>query len=115
MFRAKILLNQAVNHTQGIAHCLAALAGAAAKQGEILRAARLMGATEAVVEAIATPLYQFDQNEFDRNMVDVRAQLGDEQIRAAWSAGQSMSLEEAITYAMTPLYLAQRSAVDAQR
>jgi predicted ATPase/DNA-binding SARP family transcriptional activator len=115
LFEESLLLNQAVNHTQGIAHCIAALAGAAAKQGEIVRAARLMGATEAVVEAIATPLYQFDQNEFDRNMVDVRAQLGDELIRAAWSAGRSMSLEEAIAYAMTPLNLDQRRTVNAQR
>jgi non-specific serine/threonine protein kinase len=115
LFEESLLLNQAVNHTQGIAHCIAALAGAAAKQGEIVRAARLMGATEAVVEAIATPLYQVDQNEFDRNMVDVRAQLGDELIRAAWSAGRSMSLEEAIAYAMTPLNLDQRRTVNAQR
>jgi predicted ATPase/DNA-binding SARP family transcriptional activator/uncharacterized protein HemY len=105
LFEESLRLNQAVNHTQGIAACLAALAGAAAKQGEIARAARLFGATEAIVEAIATPLYQHDQNEFDRNVVDVRAQLGDELIAAAWSAGRSMSLEEAIACAMTPMNL----------
>jgi hypothetical protein len=50
---------------------------------------------------IAIPLYQSDQKEFDRNAMEVRVQLGDEQIEAAWSAGRSMSLEEAIAYAMT--------------
>jgi tetratricopeptide (TPR) repeat protein len=115
LFVESLRLNQAVNHTQGIAACLAALAGAAVKQGEIVRAARLFGASEAVVEAIATPLRQSDQNEFDLNVVDVRAQLGDELIAAAWSAGRSMSLEEAISYALTPLNLGQRRTVDAQR
>jgi len=109
------MLNQAVNHTQGIAACLAALAGAAVKQGEIVRAARLFGATEAVVEAIATPLYQSDQNEFDLNVEDVRAQLGNELIAAAWSAGRSMSLEEAIAYALTPLNLGVRKTADPRR
>jgi predicted ATPase/DNA-binding SARP family transcriptional activator len=114
IFEESLLLNQAVNHTQGIAQCFAALAGAAAMQGDIVRAARLMGATEAVVEAIAIPMYRNDQNEFDLNMVDVRAQLGDEQIRAAWSEGQSMSLEEAIAYAMTPKNLGVRKTADSR-
>jgi len=115
LFEESLQLNQAVNHTQGIAHCIAALAGAAAKQGELVRAARLMGATEAVVESISTPMYQFDQNEFDLNMVDVRAQLEDVQFRAAWSDGQSMSLEEAIEYAMTPLSQSKRVTEDTKR
>jgi tetratricopeptide (TPR) repeat protein len=115
LFEESLLLNQAVNHTQGIAACLAALAGAAVKQGEIVRAARLFGATEAVVEAIATPLYQSDQNEFDLNVEDVRAQLGNELIAAAWSAGRSMSLEEAIAYAMTPKNLGVRKTADPRR
>ena len=115
LFEESLRLNQAVNHTQGIAACLAALAGAAAKQGEIARAARLFGATEAVVERTATPLYQYDQNEFDRNVEDVRTHLGDEQIAAAWSAGRSMSLEEAIAYAMTPLTQNKRKSGEEQR
>ena len=74
-----------------------------------------MGATEAVVESISTPMYQLDQNEFDLHMVDVRAQLEDVQFRAAWSDGQSMSLEEAIEYAMTPLSQSKRVTEDTKR
>jgi predicted ATPase/DNA-binding SARP family transcriptional activator/uncharacterized protein HemY len=114
LFEESLRLNQAVNHTQGIAHCLAALAGAAAKQGEIARAARLFGATEGIVEAIAIPLYQTDQNEMERNVVDVLAQLGDEQIAAGWAAGRSMSLEEAIAYAMTPMNMGESRAEKTQ-
>ena len=38
--------------------------------------------------------------DYRRTEADARAQLGEERFAAAWSAGASMSLDEAVAYAL---------------
>jgi tetratricopeptide (TPR) repeat protein len=86
---------------RGVALCLARLAGVAVGQGQLERAARLLGATEALLEACSArmddPLERID---YDRNVAAARAKLGAEAFAAAWAAGRAMSLEQAIAYAL---------------
>jgi hypothetical protein len=42
----------------------------------------------------------YDQQAHGRALADLRAALGDEAFRAAWDAGQAMTLDEAVTYAL---------------
>jgi hypothetical protein len=68
--------------------------------GLAVQAARLMGAAETLSTAndaqrpaSATPVYR-------RTVAATRAQLGDTAFEAAWSAGQALTLEQAIAEAL---------------
>jgi predicted ATPase/DNA-binding SARP family transcriptional activator len=63
------------------------------------RAARLMGAADALCQAIDSPLPPKDREEHNRNLSAVREALGDEMFTAVWAARQAMTEEEAITLA----------------
>jgi predicted ATPase/DNA-binding XRE family transcriptional regulator len=70
----------------GIVRNIAGLAGVAASQGQLERAARLFGAaSDAADEGILATL---------------RGRLGDADFEAAWAAGRSMTLEEAVADAL---------------
>jgi hypothetical protein len=69
-------------------------------QGQPVRATRLLGAAEALVEQTQTPLRAAHQIEFERNVALARAQLDDASFAAAWTAGCAMTLEQAIAYAL---------------
>ncbi len=76
---------------------VAALASLAAAQGNAERAARLFGAAEAFDEVPPRPAHR---REIARHVAAVRAQLDDSTFAAAWAAGQSLTLEQAIAYAL---------------
>jgi tetratricopeptide (TPR) repeat protein len=83
-----------------IAYSLALLAGPVGAKGQPERAARLLGASEAVFEAWRVGPVTADQLEIDQYMADVRAQLDEAAFEAAWAEGRAMSLEEAVAYAL---------------
>jgi DNA-binding NarL/FixJ family response regulator len=76
--------------------CVAGLSGVAASQGHPERAARLMGAAEALLETIGARLDPADFVEYTRKVSDVRDLLGTSAFSAAWSAGRAMPVEQAI-------------------
>jgi len=79
---------------------LEGLAGVAAAQGNPGRAARLFGAVEARREALGEPLPLAYRAGYEHDVTTARAQLDDATFAAAWAAGQAMSLEQAIAYAL---------------
>jgi predicted ATPase/DNA-binding XRE family transcriptional regulator len=83
-----------------IAYCLAGSGWVAMGQGWAERAARLLGAAKTPFDAAGDLLAPIDRAEFDRNVAAARAQLGDEAFAAAWQAGQAMTLEQAVAYAL---------------
>jgi hypothetical protein len=81
--------------------CLAGLARAAAAQGQPERAARLFAAVPVPYRARGPVLVEAaDRAEFDREVASVRAQLGEAAFAAAWAAGQAMTTEQAVAYAL---------------
>ena len=84
-----------------IAYAFVGLAGVAAAQGQAGRAARLLGAAEAVRESIGFVLPPIYRADYDRDEAAVRAQLDEAVFAAAWAAGRAMSLEQAIAYAIS--------------
>jgi predicted ATPase/DNA-binding SARP family transcriptional activator len=99
-FHESLLLFQKHEWKRGIFCSLEGLAGVARGKGRMERAARLFGAAEALHTAIGTRLDYADQIQHDRNVIAVRAQLDETTFNAAWTAGRSMTLEEAIDYAL---------------
>jgi ATP/maltotriose-dependent transcriptional regulator MalT len=91
-----LTLNQEVGSHAGIVACLAALAAVSATQGEMVQAARLLGAVEASLLFNRVQLMALDRGHFDRTVFAVRAQLGEPKFTQAWALGQAMTLEQAI-------------------
>jgi hypothetical protein len=79
---------------------LAGLAGPISARGDPERAARLLGASEALLETIGVGLQCSDQFEVDRYEAAVREQLDQATFEAAWAEGRAMSLEQAVTSAL---------------
>jgi hypothetical protein len=83
-----------------IANRLEGLAKVAGKQEEPQRAARLFGAAQALRDQLGTPPIPVEQADYDRNLAAVRDALGVESFSGAWAAGQALTLEQAIQYAL---------------
>ncbi len=83
-----------------ISHALDAFGILAAEQGQAKRAARLLGAAEALREAIDAPLPPSERAGHEPDIAKVRAALGEEAFTMAWDQGRAMRLEQAMAYAV---------------
>src|SRR5205085_1134060 len=79
-----------------IASCLEGLAGVVAAQGELAWAGRLLGAAEALREAMGVPLPPVFRDEYVREVTVVRANLGEKDFGSAWVEGRTMTPEQAL-------------------
>ncbi|HEU5099433.1 MAG TPA: tetratricopeptide repeat protein, partial [Roseiflexaceae bacterium] len=100
LLRASLAKMQDLGDHWGISHCLRGLAGVAAAQNQPEQAARLFGATEALLEITGLRLEPFEQSEHDQHIAVARAQLDKAAFAAAWAAGRTMPLEQAIAEAL---------------
>jgi hypothetical protein len=83
-----------------VAWRLEGFAGLAALQGQVERAARLFGATEAALSAVHGTFDAVDRMDYERHVAAARDQLGEEAFAAAWAEGRAMTLEQAVAYAL---------------
>lgn len=100
LFKESLALNKKVDYPRGIAACLQTLAELALRQGQWVRAARLVGAVDAVLNAAAGKLFPTDQVEYDRTVTALRAQLEKESFYAARAEGRAMTAQQASDYAL---------------
>ena len=75
---------------------LEGLASAVAGQGKCAWAVRLLGAAEAVREAIGAPMPPVECASYNRAVAAARAYLGEQAFAAAWSQGREMTPEQAL-------------------
>ena len=84
-----------------VAYCLEGLAEilqAQASSPEMFRcAARFFSAAATLREAIGVPVELAERAAYNQNIAALRAALGDAAFMEAWSEGQSMALEEAVS------------------
>jgi tetratricopeptide (TPR) repeat protein len=83
-----------------LAECLEGLAGVAAGQGSWEKAARLLGAAEALRDSSGAVILPHRRPAVERLLAEVRAALGEQEFAAAWAEGRAMSIEDAIRYAL---------------
>jgi predicted ATPase/DNA-binding CsgD family transcriptional regulator len=69
-------------------------------QGQPERAARLLGASNALHEAMGTCLQPACQEVFNRTLASVREQLDETTLNTALDEGHAMSMDEALAYAL---------------
>jgi predicted ATPase/DNA-binding CsgD family transcriptional regulator len=93
---------QRLKSTRGTIDCLDGLAGVMGAEHRPERAARLFGAAEQLRETarIGLTVAYPDQMEYDHYKASVRSQLTKEDFAAAWAEGRTMTLEQAIKYAL---------------
>jgi non-specific serine/threonine protein kinase len=96
-----ITLYQEFGDRRGIAWCLGILAGAEAGEGHALRAARLRGAMEGLLDSVGAPA-QLTYHMWigDRSLDIMRRSLGEGGVQAALAEGRAMSLSEAIEFGL---------------
>src|SRR5438105_6369036 len=68
-----------------------------AAQGQYERVVHVLGAMSAPIRPKQIPLIR---SAVERHLVSARAALGPEVVSVAWGAGQAMSLDEAVAYAL---------------
>jgi predicted ATPase/transcriptional regulator with XRE-family HTH domain len=98
--QASLWLNREMVDRRGMAACIVVLASVASTQGQLVRAAQLFGAAEAILSSIAAPLLPADQREYERYVGALRGQLGQAELAAAWAEGCSMTIEQAVAFAL---------------
>ena len=96
-----LVLYQEFGDRRGIAYCLGILAAVELAEGHALRAARLRGAMEALLESVGLPV-QATYNEWigDRSFATMKESLGDSEFEAALAEGRTMSLVRAIQFGL---------------
>jgi non-specific serine/threonine protein kinase len=83
-----------------MAEALAILAGSIGALGQLPESARLLGAWEVALERMGAFHQPSDKPEYDRIVAAVRTQLDAATFQAAWAEGRTMTLEEAVAYAL---------------
>jgi DNA-binding CsgD family transcriptional regulator/tetratricopeptide (TPR) repeat protein len=106
MYEEGLALAKAGNSKWHIARGLEGLAGVLAPQGNLVWAARLWGAAEALRDTMGTPIAPVYRAEYDRSVAAARDQLGVQVFTTAWSEGRNMTPEQALV-AQGPVTLLQ--------
>jgi predicted ATPase len=100
LYQESLVLRQEMRDTHAIAQSLEDFAVLAGKQQQWERAARLLGAAEAVCVDLGRALPVANPAEYWRTVSDARRALGEEAFAAAWAEGRAMTSEGAITLAL---------------
>jgi len=93
---------QEIGSRLGVAEGIGWLAKGAALEGQPERAARLWGAATALQEALGRALTTNERGGLEEYQSAARAALGDEVFAAAFAAGEALTMEEAIAFALKP-------------
>jgi non-specific serine/threonine protein kinase len=102
LFEENLVLCQGLaNRERRVAYTLQYLGTVASEQGQPERAARLIGAADALREASGRSLSPPDRAEHEHQHLALRRALGEAAFAAAWEAGRALSLDQAIEYALT--------------
>jgi hypothetical protein len=103
--RARALFTQSLalyggrQYPKGEAECLAGLAKVEASVGRLERAARLCGASEAILNRLGTQLDTLDRADYELTLALLRHRLGNG-LDALLNEGRAMSMEQAVGYAV---------------
>jgi predicted ATPase/class 3 adenylate cyclase/Tfp pilus assembly protein PilF len=95
-----LALHREIGDKKGIAVSLAGLGEVASETGQPRKGAALLGASQAVLEAIGAVMAPEDLIPYERAVASAAAQSGEEEFEKAWQVGRAMSIEEAIAYAI---------------
>lgn len=96
-FKSSLVLSYEIKSKRMIAWCLGGLACAACGQGRLEEAARLFGATEALLNAMNSRLDPSNQTEYNRSLLVFHDLMPDPLGEAALEEGATLPLEQVIS------------------
>ena len=102
-YRESLPLVQAHGDRLLVAGALAGVANVEAARGRPQRAARLDGAVAALREELGATVTPWERPAYERQVAAVRATLSPEAFAAAWEAGRTLRLEQAVAEALADL------------
>ena len=108
-YEESMTIQRELGDRRGIAGSLEAFARLAAKNSRAEQAAALWGAAEALREQIGTPLAPDKRETYLQEVAQARQALGEEAFSAAWAAGATMTLVQAMNHALQRLEPARDS------
>ncbi len=114
LLRESLALHLNLNHKVDIPYLLEALALVAVALRDPCRAARLFGSAETLRQEINVPLWTSYQGDYAPFMAQARTDLGTESFAMAWEEGHTMTLEQAIEFALAEPDHGQRAKVSPQ-
>ncbi|MFY9884704.1 MAG: tetratricopeptide repeat protein [Candidatus Cybelea sp.] len=94
--REALELFESVPNKSALTKTLEDIAATIAALGDPLRAARLLGAADALRRTLRSPLFPSERADYEAEMAKVRAMLGDEIFDVQWRVGSSITLERAL-------------------
>jgi adenylate cyclase len=100
LYQESLQIYRVLGDRRMLAYLLENIGGLLALQGHAVRALHLVGAAAAVRVLLGTPLSPAEQTQLDEALAPARQALGD-QAAQVWSAGQAMSLEQAVSEALS--------------
>jgi predicted ATPase/DNA-binding XRE family transcriptional regulator len=95
-----ILLSREVGNKKNTAGCLEGFAELAISGGEAKRGAQLAGSAQVLRETIRSPLKKGERVLYDTLIGAARTELGEEEFAKAWGEGVTMTLDQAVEYAL---------------
>lgn len=101
-----------VQHLWELADPLDDLAGLAARSRKPALSTRLHGAASALRETLGIQIAPRQRADYERALAVCRAEIGDEEFEAQWSAGRTRSLDEIVTEALADREGVQRAGRD---
>jgi predicted ATPase/transcriptional regulator with XRE-family HTH domain len=99
-FTEAISLFRTLGQRDGLVSVLEGWAGLAVATEDAWRAARLFGAADAVRTEIHRPLAPCDRPEYERAVAGAHLQIDAKTYATAWAEGHTMTLDQAIQYAL---------------
>ena len=103
-FKNALTMQIAIANQNGIAECLTGIAGVLIMQGQMERAARLLGRSEALRENTHATIWPANQIEYDQSVKVLHNGLDEVMLAQAWDEGRKISSEQAIIEAGIPLH-----------
>lgn len=100
LYEESLTLSRELGNKGGIAYLLEGFACLTAAQGQFHRALVLAGAASALRKSIGAPLSPAEQTVLSDRLKPPRHALGKDLATAAWTEGRSMTLQQAIDYAL---------------
>jgi predicted ATPase/Tfp pilus assembly protein PilF len=99
-FRESIALSREMEDKEDLAWCLEGFAALAVAEGNPERAARLLGAAEGLLDAMAGEFKPFERLLHEGTVAATRSQLTRRSFDVARAEGESLGLSEAVEYAL---------------
>ncbi|HLW58290.1 MAG TPA: tetratricopeptide repeat protein [bacterium] len=102
LYRESLILRREIGDRPRFAESLEGLAGLAGAQGHHERAARILGAAEALREATGYQRFPLWQTDHDERVASVRDALEESVVATCWAEGRAMTVEQLVEYALAP-------------